>query len=263
MKQMYENEQYSKLFAAQEKSQEDVNLYNMFASKGDPIDLQNVVALMGGDPRPRLTELNNTIDKILKQEEANVVLIQSEIAENKVIMNNNKVPLEGMRSQVLKMEYDFKAKQAESQMLQMKINESKQMHILKIEECNNTLKANSDMIESMTLKQRSFVLQKALIIKQNKIIDLIFDKEVDPNFRNGDGVSLMQTANEVKHQLVIDKLLPYADPSSHLPPVVELFQSGINVQAVQSIDGIIEQMDNLELPNEELKDNEVGPLGEA
>jgi hypothetical protein len=73
----------------------------------------------------------------------------------------------------------------------------------------------------------------------------------------------MQTANDVKHQLVIDKLLPYADPLAHLPPVVESLEGGVSVQAVQSIDGIIGQMANLEFSNEELKDNGVEYLGKV
>ena len=263
MKQMYENEEYIKLFTAQEKSQQDVNLYNTLAAQGNALNLQNFLLIMGGDPRPKLSELDALINKILKQEEANVVSIQSQISGNKAIVNNKKAQLEKMRSTVLENEHNFKAKEVESQMLQMKIDKSKQIHILKIKECDSTLKVNTDMIESMNLKQRSFVLQKALIIKDDSIIDLILDKEVDPNFRNGEGVSLMQTANEVKHQLVIDKLLPYADPLAHLPPVVESFQGGINVQAVQSIDGIIGQMANLELPNEEFKDNDVEYLGKV
>ena len=94
------------------------------------------------------------------------------------------------------------------------------------------------------------------------------DVELNPDFRNGDGVSLVQTANEVGNQTIIEKLALIASPESSYP--IEFTHNMQNMPNIgqfqpehqQNIADIInEQIANLQI-NEEHKVDELPPTGE-
>ena len=209
---------FDQLFQAQAKLEQNVDLYNTTASLGNPHHLQNVVNLMGGDPRPKLQELNNYIDTCLKSFETRVEKQRSEIAKQRVTLNSLKRETEETIAHNKKVISSVNNAKAQSDLLGVKIQESNKILAQKKLEFKKSIEANEDMVMSMSPKERSFVLQKALVIKATDIIKLMENAELDANFRNGDGISLMQTAIEVGHEGIIDKLKPLVSEESYHPP---------------------------------------------
>ncbi len=211
---------FKQLFTAQEKLEQQVQIYNTVSSTGDHTNVHNAMAIMGGDPRPQLAELNSHIDQVLGQLETNLATKQAQLAENRTIVNKNREEVVKMRASNQANAEDLKKKQAASTMLQKQIEEKEDQHKSVLLQQKQAMQDNVDMVDSMAIPQRSFVLQKALINNVEEIISLMMSQEVDPHFRNGDGVSLMQTATEVNNQAIIDKLSPSALPKSYMPPVL-------------------------------------------
>ena len=154
---------FDQLFQAQAKLEQNVNLYNTTASLGNPHHLQNVVNLMGGDPRPKLQELNSYIDNALKSFEDRAALERSEVAKQRTILDNLKRETEENLANNQQVKSSIKNSKAKSDLLGVKMQESSKILAQKKLEHQKAIEANDDMVKSMTTKERSFVLQKALI----------------------------------------------------------------------------------------------------
>jgi len=258
------------LFAGQAKLETNVQLYNMIQSGGDPFKIQNLKALMGGEnPTEKLTKLNNYIDLALSTYEGHIATDRSIIASNRVIVDKKRAEVIEMRNMQGKYDQQITQKKAEVQMLTIKLVEEQNVQQLKQSEYVNSLQQNKEFIESMTLSQRSFVLQKALLTSTDAIIELMTDVELNPDFRNGDGVSLVQTANEVGNQTIIEKLALIASPESSYP--IEFTHNMQNMPNIgqfqpehqQNIADIInEQIANLQT-HEEHKVEDINTTGNA
>lgn len=265
----------NELFAAQATLEGRVQVYNTVQASGNSLNIQNLNALMGGEnPTTKLATLNSYIDRALSIYEGHIATDQAIVASNRVIVGQNRSEVIQMRAMQEQANQRLAQKQAEAQMLELKLTEEQNIHQLKQSEYINALQQNKEFIESMTLSQRSFVLQKALITSNDAIIELMINVELDPDFRNGDGVSLVQTANEVGNQTIIEKLAPIAAPESSYSPemtyVVHNMQDAPKISQFQSesqevksmLETINEHMANLNTDEESKVDN-VEPIGDT
>jgi hypothetical protein len=214
----HDKDTFNELFAAQAKLQDNVNVYNVVESIGDPIHLKNTLLLMGGDPRPKLQEMNNYINQCLTSFENRVESQRSENAQKQVEINNLRKQANEIRESHSYQQQYINNKKIEDDTLNVKMKASTELLQDKKLQLQKAQEDNVDYIQSMSLKQRSFVLQKALTTKSDDIIKLMEKVELDADFRNGDGVSLMQTAIEVGHERIIDKLKPLTSEESYHPP---------------------------------------------
>ena len=263
---------FNQLFQAQAKLEQNVNVYNSTASLGNPLHLQNVVNLMGGDPRPKLQEMNNYIDTCLKSFETRVEKQRSENAQKQVEINNLRKQADSMRASNLHKQKYIDNKKVEDGTLDVKIKASTELLQDKKLQLQKAEEDNIDYIQSMSLKQRSFVLQKALTTKSDDIIKLMENFELDADFRNGDGVSLMQTAIEVGHEGIVGKLKPLASEESYHPPkkviesmfaIPKVETDPISVQKDKDIvDELVGKIDNVNLDKIEDTKDDMKSTGE-
>lgn len=210
---------FNQLFQTQAKLEGNVNLYNTTASLGNPNHLHNVMVLIGGvDPRPKLQQMNSYIDTCLKSFEARVAKQRSENAQKQVEISSLKQKADNMRANNLHKKKNIDTYKAESSTLDMKIKASTTLLKDKELQVQKAKEDNLDYIESMSVKERSFVIQKALMNESDEVIQIMSNFNLDPNFRNGDGVSLMQTAIEVGHEEIVEKLEPLASEEAYHPP---------------------------------------------
>lgn len=262
----HDRDTFNELFAVQAKLQDHVNVYNVVASNGDPIHLNNTLLLMGGDPRPKLQEMNNYIDTCLKSFENRAEEQRSANAKNQVEINNLRKQADSMRASNLQKQKYIDDKKVEADTLNLKIIESEKIFENSRIELQKANEDNIDYIQSMSLKERSFVLQNALKMKADDVIKLMENVELDADFRNGDGVSLMQTAIEIGYEGIINKLKPLASEESYHPPkkvienivaIPKIETDPINIQKDKDIvDELVGQMNNANLHQvEEVKDD--------
>lgn len=202
------------------------------------------------------------IDKELNYLEGILSSKQSENGKEKIEINKLRKEAETLRDNHYQQEKILQQHISNSNTLDLKIKESQVLlneHKLKFDKSKNDI---IEMINVMTLKERSFVLQKALNNKNEDIIQLIKNTDIDADFRNGDGVSLMQTAIEVGHKGIIDKLKPLASEESYHPPKIET--DSINIQKDKDVvDELVGQMNNINHEiQQEHQEVDVQPTGE-
>ena len=268
----HDKDTFNELFAVQAKLQDNVNVYNVVESIGDPIHLKNTLLLMGGDPRPKLQEMNNYINQCLTSFENRVESQRSENAQKQVEINKLRKQANEIRESHSYQQQYINNKKVEDDTLNVKMKASTELLQDKKLQLQKAQEDNVDYIQSMSLKQRSFVLQKALTTKSVDIIKLMENFELDADFRNGDGVSLMQTAIEVGHEGIVGKLKPLASEESYHPPkkviesmfaIPKVETDPISVQKDKDIvDELVGKIDNVNLDKIEDTKDDMKSTGE-
>lgn len=165
-----------------------------------------------------ISKVGVEVDKEVQAYEKTVTQRESVIANKRMEVNNLKNNINATKQKNIQTETSNLNYQKQLDVSKSKINEKSQQ----LSEISNQFKQkqldNQNYVESLTPKERSFVLQKALDVKNYEIIQLFKNAELDADFRNGDGISLVQTAISVEHHEIINKLKPLASEESYHPP---------------------------------------------
>lgn len=163
-------------------------------------------------------KLGVEVEKEVQAYEKTVTQRESVIANKRMEINQLKNNVNTTKQKNIQTETSNLNYQKQLEVSKSKISEKSQQ----LAEISNQHKQkqldNQNYVESLTPKERSFVLQKALDVKNHEIIQLFKNAELDADFRNGDGISLVQTALEVGHHEIINKLKPLASEESYHPP---------------------------------------------
>ena len=163
-------------------------------------------------------QANAEIEQEVQSYENTVTQRESVLANKRIEINSLRTNINTVNQQCIQIETNNKQQQKQLDVSIAKISEKSQQLTEISDQYKQKQLDNKHYIESLTPKERSFVLQKALNNKNEDIIQLIKNTELDADFRNGDGISLMQTAIEVGHEEIIDKLKPLASEESYHPP---------------------------------------------
>jgi CxxC motif-containing protein len=177
-------------------------------------------------------------------------------------------PLQGKMSnnQLANAQLDFKRKTIESE------QELTSLKLKQVELQDNYV----NEIKLMTPTECSSLLQKALFIQAECIIKLMENIELDADFRNDDGVSLVQTANrpcsKALYGFIMDKLKPLASEESYHPikkvvkNIVPIPKIDTNLASVQKdkdiLNEFVGQMNNINLGNAQEVKDDVKSTGE-
>lgn len=163
-------------------------------------------------------KLGIEVEKEVQAYEKAVTQRESVIANKRMEVNNLKNNINATKQKNIQTETSNLNYQKQLDVSKSKINEKSQQ----LSEISNQYKQkqldNQNYVESLTPKERSFVLQKALDAKNHEIIQLFKNAELDADFRNGDGISLVQTAISVENHEIINKLKPLTSEESYHPP---------------------------------------------
>ena len=189
----------SQLLTQRDTFQKDVNIFNMVSSN-------SLAQALFAHARPNLENANAQLSSIFQRLENNLNTLKSQVASNVSIVNDQKSKVTGVTNQINSIKSELSNLEVQNQSLQTKISEVRRSNQLKQKEYYAMVQAKLDLINSMTPKQHSFILQKALEAKNDEIISLFINTELDPNFKNAEGISLIQTAQDMHNQQVIDVL---------------------------------------------------------
>ena len=163
-------------------------------------------------------QANAEIEQEVQSYENTVTQRESVLANKRIEINSLRTNINTVNQQCIQIETNNQQQQKQLDVSISKISEKSQQLTEISDQYKQKQLDNKHYVESLTPKDRSFVLQKALNNKSEDIIQLIKNTELDADFRNGDGISLMQTAIEVGHEEIIDKLKSLASEESYHPP---------------------------------------------
>lgn len=129
------------------------------------------------------------------------------VASNNTAIQKNLSTIESAKADSLQFAQEIKNYELQIREKNSKIIErnNQQMNITKEYQLLNQTKLN--LINNMTLKQKSFVLQKAIERNNSEIIDLLADSDLDINFQNAHQESLLHTVIKYSFTKLLDKII--------------------------------------------------------
>lgn len=252
-----EKDLFNQKFKEQEKLESYVSIRDFTILNCDSHAARNIEILMNGNPKPKLDAVNSQLDEALTFFENGIAKQRSNNAKEIIEINGLRVESDKISSGILQKQKFFDSKKTELESIDFKLKESNKIFEANQLQLEKTKKEKLSMVESMTPKQRSFILQKAIKMQDEGIIKLIINFDLDADFRNGSGESLMQTASQFENKVVMDKLKPLASKESYHPPkkLIELEQVNLKTDVLNKLsEGLAEK-------NTELKEVKLAILG--
>lgn len=197
------SEYVSKLYQLIERQQKLTKLSEGFGTTiTNPTDIHNLFAILGGDPRVELNSVNEALKEGIKLIQHDLVIGEDNLATqvmsistNTVKLNKNKVILEQMQKEITNIE-------SEGRELKLKVSSKTKDNKFKQEKYHMQCESNKHMLDNMSAKQTSFILQKSIEQNNHEFVKIFINKDFNPNFQNANGESLLHTAVKLKDAII-------------------------------------------------------------
>jgi len=146
------------------------------------------------DARPVLKKIQMVKDDIIEKEKY--------IANTVISINNNKAKLKNSEVVLQQLQNKKSDLESEGRELELKITSKTEDNKLKQEILHTQCESNKKMVDNMSAKQTSFVLQKSIEQNNDEFVKIFINKDFNPNFQNANGESLLHTAVKLKDAII-------------------------------------------------------------